>query len=415
MNKLLYSLIKRLEVTFLQLIFVRTSTYNKIKEKMKNFKYHNPTQLIFGEGMIKELGKQIPIESRILIVFGGGSVKRNGVYDAVMQELKDYTYFEFWGIEANPKVETIRRAVALGKEQKVDFVLAVGGGSVLDASKLIINAIPSERDAWDLVVKGTDRSVSCLPLGTVLTIPATGSEMNSGGVISCEATKEKFPFVTTFPKFSILDPCYTYSLPPYQVACGIADSFIHVMEQYICKAGESPLLDRWAEGILLTLIEQRAAIQEGNNYQARANFMLCATMALNGLIRLGTTQDWATHRIGHELTALTELTHGHTLAIILPALLRVKGFDIKREKMLQYAERIWGITGGNEDERIERAIEETEDFFRSLGLATRLSELSIKEEVSDEIVERFREREVVLGENQDIDYEVIAKILQLCQ
>ncbi len=382
---------------------------------MKNFKYHNPTQLIFGEGMVKALSKQIPSDSRILVVFGGGSVKRNGVYEDVMQELKGYTYFEFWGIEANPKVETIREAVALGKKEKVNFVLAVGGGSVLDASKLIINAIPSERDAWDLVVRGTDRTVECLPLGTVLTIPATGSEMNSGGVISCKATQEKFPFVTTFPKFSILDPRYTFSLPPYQVACGIADSFIHVMEQYICKAGESPLLDRWAEGILLTLIEQRSAIQEGNDYQARANFMLCATMALNGLIRLGTTQDWATHRIGHELTALTELTHGHTLAIVLPAVLRVKGFDVKREKMLQYAERVWRITAGTEEERIAEAIKQTEDFFRSLGLETRLSELNIGEDVSIEIAERFREREVVLGENQDIDHEVIAEILRLCR
>ncbi len=382
---------------------------------MKNFKYHNPTQLIFGEGMISELAKQIPMSSRILLVFGGGSVKRNGVYDDVVRELEGYTCFEFWGIEANPKVETIRKVVELGKKEQVDFVLAVGGGSVLDACKLIINAIPSERDAWDLVVNRTDRTVECLPLGTVLTIPATGSEMNSGGVISCEATKEKFSFVTTFPKFSILDPRYTFSLPPYQVACGIADSFIHVMEQYICKVDESPLLDRWAEGVLLTLIEQRELIQQGDNYQARANFMLCATMALNGLIRMGTTQDWATHAIGHELTALTELTHGHTLAVVLPALLRVKGFDVKREKMLQYAERIWGISEGSEEERISKSIEQTEAFFRGLGLKTRLSELNIGAEVSEEVVKRFRERELMLGENQDIDAEAVREILALCR
>ncbi len=382
---------------------------------MRNFKYYNPTRLIFGEGMVKELSKQIPLSSKVLVVFGGGSVKRNGVYEDVVRELDGYTCFEFWGIEANPKVETIRKAVELGKKEKVDFVLAVGGGSVLDASKLIINAIPSERDAWDLVLNGVDLEVECLPLGTVLTIPATGSEMNSGGVISCQATKEKFSFVTTFPKFSILDPRYTFSLPPYQVACGIADSFIHVMEQYLCKVDESPLLDRWAEGILLTLIEQKELIQQGEDYQARANFMLCATMALNGLIRMGTSQDWATHVIGHELTALTELTHGHTLAVVLPALLRVKGFDVKREKMLQYAERIWGISEGTEDERIEEAIQKTEEFFRSLGLKTRLSELGIGLEVRQEIVRRFRERKFLLGENKDIDADVVGEILSLCQ
>ncbi len=382
---------------------------------MNNFKYYNPTQLIFGEGMIQTLSKQIPKSSRILLVFGGGSVKRNGVYDDVVQELKGFHFVEFWGIESNPKVETIRRAVELGKREQVDFVLAVGGGSVLDASKLMINAIPSERDAWDLVVNGIDKTVENLPLGTVLTIPATGSEMNRGGVISCGATKEKFSFVTDYPKFSILDPRYTFSLPPYQVACGIADSFIHVMEQYICKVNESPLLDRWAEGILLTLIEQREAIQQGESYQARANFMLCATMALNGLLRLGVSQDWATHIIGHELTALTELTHGHTLAVVLPALLRVKGFDVKREKMLQYAERIWGITEDEEDKRIEEAIKRTEAFFQSLGLKTRLSELNIDESVSEEIVRRIRERGTLLGENQDIDADAVAEILQRCQ
>ncbi len=381
---------------------------------MKNFKYYNPTRLIFGSGMIKELSRQIPASAKILLVFGGGSVKRNGVYDAVMTELSAYSTVEFWGIESNPTVETIRKAVALGKVEAVDYVLAVGGGSVLDASKLIIHAIPSDRDAWDLVLNGLDKNVENLPYGTVLTIPATGSEMNCGGVISCSETKEKFSFVTDFPRFSILDPNYTFSLPDYQIACGIADTFIHVMEQYVCKVGENPLLDRWSEGILLTLIEEQSSIQSAPSYESRANFMLCATMALNGLIRMGVSQDWATHLIGHELTALTGLTHGHTLAVILPALLKVKGFTNKRAKILQYAERVWSIRGLEEDETIRQAIEKTENFFQSLGLKTRLSELGIDEAIPQEIIRRFSERKALMGEDQDIDASVVEEIFKLC-
>lgn len=383
---------------------------------MNPFKFRNPTELLFGEGMIEMLPKRIPQGSKILLTFGGGSVKSNGVYDDVCRQLKEFDCVEFWGIEPNPKVETLRKAIELGKREGVNFVLAVGGGSVLDASKLIANAIPSERDAWDLVLKGADRSVVTLPLGTVLTIPATGSEMNRGAVISSIKTQEKFGFWGEYPLFSILEPRYTFSLPAYQVACGIADSFVHVMEQYICRAGESPLMDRWAEGIMLTLIEQREAIQrEPADYDARANFMLSATMALNGFIAMGITEDWATHRIGHELTALTGLTHGHTLVIVLPALLRVLGHGSKRAKLLHYAQRVWGITSESEDECIDQAIDRTEAFFRSLGLETRLGERGIGPEVEAEIVSRFAERGTLLGENQDIDSAVVARILQVAR
>lgn len=383
---------------------------------MNPFKFRNPTELLFGEGMIEMLPKRIPLGSKILLTFGGGSVKSNGVYDDVCRQLRGFDCVEFWGIEPNPKVETLRKVIELGKRESVNFVLAVGGGSVLDASKLIANAIPSERDAWDLVLKGADRSVVTLPLGTVLTIPATGSEMNRGAVISSTKTQEKFGFWGEYPLFSILEPRYTFSLPAYQVACGIADSFVHVMEQYICRADESPLMDRWAEGIMLTLIEQREAIQrEPADYDARANFMLSATMALNGFIAMGITEDWATHRIGHELTALTGLTHGHTLVIVLPALLRVVGHGSKRAKLLHYAQRVWGITSGSEDERIDQAIDRTEAFFRSLGLETRLGERGIGLEVEAEIVRRFAERGTLLGENQDIDSALVARILQVAR
>lgn len=384
---------------------------------MQNFKFKNPTELIFGRGMVSELGKRIPTSARVLLTFGGGSVKRNGVYDAVMQELRGYTTFEFWGIEPNPTVQTLRRAIELGKQEQVDFVLAVGGGSVLDGSKLIVNAIASERDAWDLVTHGADRKVKSLPLGTVLTIPATGSEMNRGAVISNSETHEKYGFWGEYPTFSILDPTYTYSLPDYQLACGVADSFVHTIEQYLTTPEQSPLMDRWAEGILLTLIEQAPHIlSDKEDYEARATFMLCATMALNGFIGMGITQDWATHRIGHELTAFSGLTHGHTLTVVLPALLRTVGRAPKRGKLLQYASRVWGIDETlDEEHRIDLAIDRTEEFFRSLGLKTKLSELAIGDDIVERIIKRFEERGDKLGENMDVDYKAIATILEACK
>lgn len=380
---------------------------------MYPFKFRNPTELIFGQGMVTELSKRISRQEKLLITFGGGSVRRNGVYDDVMKALEGYDIVEFWGIEPNPKVETLRRAVELGKREEVTFILAVGGGSVLDGSKLLANAIVSDLDAWELVRCGVDRSVSSLPLGTVLTIPATGSEMNRGGVISSVETKEKYSFVGDYPRFSILDPGYTASLPAYQIACGIVDTYVHVMEQYLCKVGESPLMDRWAEGILLTLIEEADAIRATPvDLEARATFMLSATMALNGFISMGVSQDWATHRIGHELTALTELTHGHTLAIVLPALMRTIGKTLQRDKLLQYAERIWRLTSGSEDSRIDEAIERTEAFFRNLGLETRLSERGIGTEVTEEILRRFAERNDRISYCHSLSPEIIAEVLR---
>jgi len=350
---------------------------------MNNFTFRNPTKLVFGKDSIQELPKLLPSDAKILLTFGGGSVKRNGVYEAVISQLSGFQTVEFWGIEPNPKVETLRKAIALGKQEGVTFVLAVGGGSVLDASKLIVNAIPSE--------------------------------LNRGAVISSEATHEKFGFYNEYPLFSILDPSYTYSLPDYQIACGIADSFIHVVEQYLTRVGESPLMDRWAEGILLTLIEEADKIKaQPADYDARATFMLSATMALNGFISMGVTQDWATHRIGHEITALTGLTHGHTLVIVLPALLREQANKGKHAKLLQYASRIWGLTEGSEDERITQAIDKTEAFFRSLGLETRLAERGFGDDLREEVVRRFRERGTLLGEDQDIDHEAVARILARC-
>lgn len=257
-----------------------------------------------------------------MITFGGGSVKKNGVYEQVKKALANHDTIEFWGIEPNPAIETLRKAIELGKKEKVDFLLAVGGGSVIDGTKLISAGLLYEGDAWDLVVKGS--SGKTVPMATVLTLPATGSEMNNGAVISRRETKEKLSFFADFPLFSILDPEVTFSLPPHQIACGLADTFVHVLEQYLTKAGESRVMDRWAEGLLHTIVEIAPLIKENHtDYQLMADFMMSATMALNGFIAMGVTEDWSTHMIGHELTALCGLTHGHTLAIVMPGTMYV--------------------------------------------------------------------------------------------
>lgn len=376
---------------------------------MNNFSFQNPTKLIFGKDTISQLAAEIPAGQKVMITFGGGSVKKNGVYDQVIKALKGYDIVEFWGIEPNPSVETLRKAIELGKAEKADFLLAVGGGSVIDGTKLIAAGIPFDGDAWQLVLQGN--VTHTLPLGTVLTAPATGSEMNNGAVISCHATKEKYPFFSNFPKFSILDPQVTYSLPPYQVACGLADTFVHVLEQYLTKTGESRIMDRWAEGVLLTLTEIAPEIKKDpSNYSLMADFMMSATMGLNGFLAMGVTEDWATHMIGHELTALTGVTHGNTLAIVMPGTLKVLR-EPKKGKILQYGERVFGISEGSEDERIDQTIEKTEAFFRSLGLTTRLSEENIGDEVIDEIARRFNARGVKFGEDGLVTGDVAKEIL----
>lgn len=378
---------------------------------MNNFIFQNPTKLIMGKGMIARLPKEIPAGKRILLTFGGGSVKKNGVYDQVIAALKDYETVEFWGIEANPDISTLNKAIALGKEKKVDYVLAVGGGSVVDGSKLIAAGLLYDGDAWDLVVSGKTVT-QAVPLGDVLTLPATGSEMNAGAVISRRSTREKYAFYSRYPVFSILDPETTFTLPDYQIACGLSDTFVHTMEQYLTVSGESRLMDRWAEGILLSLVEIAPKIRENKqDYELMADFMLSATMALNGFISMGVSQDWATHMIGHELTALHDLTHGHTLAIVLPGVMSVLR-EQKKAKILQYGERVWNITQGSEEERIDEAIRKTEDFFRSIGLTTRLSEENIGRDTIEEIGRRFTERNVAHGEQENVDGELVKKILE---
>ncbi|MBQ8863616.1 MAG: iron-containing alcohol dehydrogenase [Rikenellaceae bacterium] len=379
---------------------------------MQNFIYQNPTRLVFGRGEIARLSKLIPADAKIMVTYGGGSVRRNGVYDQVTAALAGRDYIEFWGIESNPRVETLRKAVAQGKAEGVNFLLAVGGGSVIDGTKLISAAIASDTDAWDLVLKGADRGG--IPLAAVLTIPATGSEMNSGAVISREETHEKFPFYGRYPEFSILDPEVTYSLPDYQIACGLSDIFVHVMEQYLTTPDQSRVMDRWAEGLLKTVIEIAPLIRANKtDYRTMADFMFSATMALNGYIAQGVTEDWATHMIGHELTALAGITHGASLAIVLPATMSVLR-DQKRDKILQYGARVWGIDGGSTTERIDQIIARTREFFASLGLATSLTEAEISESVIDIIAERFNRSGVHHGEAANVDGEMARRILTAC-
>lgn len=376
---------------------------------MHNFIFHNPTRLIMGKGMISELEKEIPADKKIMITFGGGSVKKNGVYEQVKKALAHHDTIEFWGIEPNPAIETLRKAIELGKKEKVDFLLAVGGGSVIDGTKLISAGLLYEGDAWDLVVKGS--SGKTVPMATVLTLPATGSEMNNGAVISRRETKEKLSFFADFPVFSILDPEVTFSLPPHQIACGLADTFVHVLEQYLTKAGESRVMDRWAEGLLHTIVEIAPLIKKNHtDYQLMADFMMSATMALNEFIAMGVTEDWSTHMIGHELTALCGLTHGHTLAIVMPGTMYVLRQQ-KKAKLLQFGERIFGVVSGTDEMRIDETIRKTEAFFRSLGLTTRLSEENIGIEVIDEIERRFNERNVHYGEDGLVTGSVAREIL----
>jgi NADP-dependent alcohol dehydrogenase len=382
---------------------------------MKNFSFQNPTKLIFGQGTIAKLQQEIPADKKIMLTFGGGSVRENGVYEQVKAALKNHNCIEFWGIEPNPKVATLRQAIALGRAEKVNYLLAVGGGSVLDGTKLISAGIPYSGDAWDLVIK--DAPVGdAVPFASVLTLPATGSEMNRGAVISNAETQEKYAFYSNYPQFSILDPETTFSLPPYQISCGIADTFVHVLEQYLVDNFQSPLMDRWAEGILQTLIEIAPKIRKDKqDYEQMSNFMLSATMALNGFISMGVPTDWATHAIGHELTALTGLTHGETLAIVSPALMSIMRNE-KRKKLLQYADRVWNVDEQqSKDGKISEAITKTERFFRSLSLKTRLSEHGIEMDVRNEIVRRFQERDVRLGENCSITAGTVKMILERCK
>lgn len=382
---------------------------------MENFVFQNPTKLVFGKGQIASLNELIPRDAKIMITMGGGSIFKNGIYDQVKKALDGRTWIEFSGIEANPEYETLCRAVAIARDNNIDFLLAVGGGSVIDGTKFIATAIRYPGDPWEFLIdRRLALPIQAVPLATVLTLPATGSEMNCGAVISRRELYEKFAFdnTTCFPQFSILDPEAIFSLPKRQIANGIVDTFAHTLEQYLTIPAERTMvMDRFAEGLLTTLIEIAPELMsETLSYDACANFMLTATMGLNGFIAMGTTQDWATHMIGHELTALHGLDHGVTLAIVYPALMHVMRAE-KYDKLLQYAKRVWNITSGSDDQKIDDAISLTEQFFRSLSIKTRLPEHQITSQTITEIVARFNARKWSVGEHQYVTPDKVNLIL----
>ena len=386
---------------------------------MLNFEYYNPTNYIFGKNQTEKLAKLIPANSKILLAYGGGSIFKNGIHESVTSALKEFEIIEFGGIEPNPRFETLIKAVEIIKQENITFILAIGGGSVIDGVKFISGATHYDGNPIDILKKKvlfTDVSKT-IPFGTVLTLPATGSEMNSGAVVTINATQEKLTLggSALFPKFSICDPTVITSLPKRQIQNGVIDAFTHVLEQYLTFSHDAILQDRFAESILQTLVEIGPKVAENPaDYKLASNFMWCATMALNGLIQKGVPTDWATHMIGHELTALYEIDHARTLAIIAPNLYRVL-FETKKEKLAQFGQRVFNINATTQDEIAEKAIDKMVEFFHEMGMKTKLSEnTSNYLEAANFITNRFTERGWKnLGEKQNITPEKVREIVEM--
>lgn len=382
---------------------------------MMNFEFHNPTRIVFGAGTVAALAQLVPQNARVLVLFGGASAEKTGTLAEVRKALGMRFVQEFGGIEPNPSYETLMRAVEQVRSERLDFLLAVGGGSVIDGTKFVAAAAHHEDDPWNIMETGGASVTGALPFGTVLTLPATGSEMNNGSVVTRKATLTKLPFrsVHVFPQFSVLDPTKTYTLPETQVANGLADAFVHITEQYLTYPVQALAQDRFAEGLLQTLVEiAPQAIAAPEDYDTRSNLMWTASLALNGLIGAGVPQDWATHMIGHELTALYGIDHARTLAIVLPALLDIQR-DKKRAKLLQYGERVWGISTGSEAQRIDAAIAATRDFFEGLGIPTHLSDYGLGMAAVDDVVVRLEAHGMTrLGEHGDVDLALSRAILE---
>ncbi|WP_354625142.1 iron-containing alcohol dehydrogenase [Psychromonas sp. MME2] len=382
---------------------------------MFNFSFENQTRIHFGEGQISAISKEIPEDAKVLVVYGGGSIKSNGVYEQVVTALKDHTWFEFSGIEPNPKYDTLMKAQAIIKEHGIDYLLAVGGGSVVDGSKFIAAAAFYEGDdPWDIVAKQAPIS-KALPIGVVLTLPATGSETNIGSVVTRGGTKLPFMNPLVRPQFAVLDPAVTLSLSDRQISNGVVDAFVHTMEQYLTYSVNGKVQDRFSEGLLQTLIEEgpkALKAETKNDLEVRANIMWSATMALNGLIGSGVPQDWSTHMIGHELTGAYEIDHARTLSIVLPAVMKVRQ-AAKHDKLLQYAQRVWHTNSGSDDEQIAQAITLTENFFHEMGVPVRLSEVDLGKADIDLLIANLEAHGMTaLGEKQEITIAESRKILE---
>lgn len=384
---------------------------------MNNFEFKNPTKIIFGKDTIQKLESEIPKNAKVLLLYGGGSIKKNGIYDQVKKALLKVNVVEFGGIPANPEYDKLMEALKIIKAENITYLLAVGGGSVIDGTKFLSSAALFKGDSpWD-ILKNSIRTEKGMPFGTVLTLPATGSEMNSGAVITRAETKEKLGMggPGLFPVFSILDPQVITSIPKRQLANGLMDAFSHVLEQYMTYPIDALLQDRFAESIMQTLIEVAPKIlKDSSNYKAASNFMWSCTMALNGLIQKGVPTDWAIHAIGHELTALFGIDHARTLAIIAPSHYKYN-FETKKEKLAQYAERVWNVTEGNINDKAYIAIEKTEAFFHELGIDTKLSDYTKDYEgTAEEIAKRFTNRGwKALGEHKSLSPDKIEKIVKM--
>ena len=383
---------------------------------MLNFDFQNPTKLMFGQGRIADIAGEIPRDARVLITYGGGSVKKNGVLEQVKAALAGYDLTEFAGIEPNPLYETLMKAVELVKSKKIDYLLAVGGGSVIDGTKFIACAALFTGDPWEIILRRGVGITEAMPLGAILTLPATGSESNPRAVVTRKSMNAKISFYSTaiFPRFAVLDPTITYSLPPAQISNGVVDAYMHVFEQYMTYPVEAKLQERFSEGILLTLLEEGPrALADPLNYEVRSNVMLCATMALNGLIGSGVPHDWSTHMVSHELTALYGIDHACTLALLMPGMLKVQKED-KRLRLLQYAVRIWGLKDGDEDANIDAAIEKTREFFETMQLKTRLSDYGLTADNIPEILAHLEKHDMVrLGERKNVTPDRVRQALEI--
>lgn len=381
---------------------------------MNNFDFYNPTRIAFGEGKIAALDTLVPADAKVLILFGGESARRTGTLGEVEAALGNRQVQLFGGIEPNPSFETLMEAVTVVQRDGIDYLLAVGGGSVIDGTKFVAAASVFDGDAWDILLKGGTNIHRALPFGSVLTLPATGSEMNKGAVVTRKSLQAKLPFHSehVFPQFSVLDPTKSFTLPHRQVANGVVDAFVHIVEQYLTYPASAPVQDRFAEGLLQTLIDiGPQALSDPENYSVRADLMWVATLALNGLIGAGVPQDWATHMLGHELTAQHGLDHAQTLAIVLPAMLTERK-DAKHGKLVQYAQRVWSIHEGSESEQAEAAIEKTRAFFESLGVKTRLGDYQLAEEHIEPLIKSLEGHGMTaLGEHNDVTPDVCRRVL----
>ncbi len=376
------------------------------------FSFYNPTTIQFGQGQIASISTLIEKDKKVLVLYGGGSIKKNGVYDQVEQALEGYTWETFGGVEPNPTRETLDKAVAQMRESGLDFILAVGGGSVIDGAKYVAAAACYEGDGWDILT-GKHTVTKALPIGAVLTLPATGSESNCASVVSNKATLQKLPFMApaVFPKFAVLDPDVVKSLPEKQVVNGVVDAFVHVCEQYLTFPQNAPVQDGYAETLLRTLVDLGNTIEQKDDVW-RANLMWTANQALNGLIGSGVAQDWATHMIGHELTALYGVDHARSLAIVQPALLKVQ-LEAKKAKLEQMGEKVFGLAP-SETLALD-TIDAIAAFYNGLNVSTSLTEHSeSKEKAIEAVISQLEKNKMVaLGESQAITPEVSRSILDL--